>query len=306
MSKIVIICGPTATGKTDLAIKLAQNFNAEIVSADSMLVYKYMNIGTAKPSKKIQEKVKHFCMDLVFPDEDFTAKDFQENADKAINEIEGKGKNTIVVGGTGFYIRALVNGLFEIKGEEEKLKEIREKLQKQAENGDIFKKLEEIDPEIAKKLSPNDIYRITRALEVYYLTGKKMSELQEKHNFSEKRYDALKISLFDDRQKIYEKINARVHQMLEQGLLDEIKFLLEKGYKKDLKPLQTFGYRFFIDYLEGKTKLEDAAEMTKMETRRFCKRQFTWFRSEPEINWFNPEKDYDNIINKIKDFYEKG
>jgi tRNA dimethylallyltransferase len=285
--KLIIILGPTAVGKTELSMELALKYNAEIISSDAMMVYKLLDIGTNKPTKEIRDKIKHYLLDVVYPNEDFTAKDFQKESDKAIVEIKEKSKNIILVGGSGFYIKALVNGLFEIKDNENLLK-IRNELLSQLKEKNIeylYSKLKEIDPDKAKELHANDWYRITRALEVYYLTGNKISSAQKKHNFSEKRFLTLKIGLRNAREKIYSNIDKRVHDMLDRGLLDEIKHVLSLGYDKNLKPFKSLGYKYFINYLSNNLSLDEAINLTKRDTRHFAKRQFTYFNADNEVNW---------------------
>ncbi len=297
--KIIILTGPTATGKSDLSLKIADEFNCEIVNSDSMQVYKYFDIGTAKPSKEIIQKYPHHLLSYVEPDDNsYSAMKFVEDADNKIEEITKKGKIPLIVGGTGLYIKCLLFGIFE---EENEKINFREKLKNIAENYGydyISTKLKLIDFKAWEKINKNDLYRIVRALDYYYRTGKLISAEREKHKFSQKRYDYIKIAIKFDREKLYEKINKRVDKMIEMGLIEETEDLIKKGYSNS-RPMQGIGYREIKQYLEGKLRKKQAIELIKQNTRKYAKRQITWFKKESDINWIN---NFENAKEKIEKF----
>lgn len=293
-NKIVVIAGATATGKTDLAIQLAKKIDGEIVSADSMMVYKYMDIGTAKPTQQEQEGIRHYVIDVVEPSYNFSVKDFLKEADRSILEIQEKGKIPIVAGGTWLYIQALLYGLSEApKGNSE----IREALYKE-DNEKLYKKLEEVDKEYAQKIHQNDKRRIVRALEVFYETGKPFSSFQKEHSFKEKRYDFIGFILQRDREQIMKRIEERVEKMFQKGLIEEVKNLMEMGYENSLTAKQAIGYKEVIPYLKGKINLEEAKESIIKNTKIFAKRQIRTFRNKLEFDHITLS-DYTN--NKILD-----
>lgn len=299
--KIVIIAGPTASGKTGLAIELARAFNAEIISADSMQVYKFMDIGTAKPSFEERSLVRHHLIDVVCPDEEFTAARFRDAASLKIDEISAGGKNIIIAGGTGLYIKALTEGIFE--GPQADW-EFRKSLVETAElsgRSALYERLKKVDPAAAANIHPNNLHRVVRALEVFELSQKPMSEFQKEHAFSERPYDALKIGLKKERDALYGDIDARVDQMIASGLLEETKRLLDMGFHSDLKPMCGLGYKEMCGYLCGEYPFDEAVLLIKRNTRRYAKRQITWFKKDPGIRWFHPaEKDC--IIRQLKEF----
>lgn len=279
--KTKIIIGPTAIGKTKYAIELASKLDAEIISADSMQVYRHMNIGTAKPTKKELSKVKHHFISIINPDELWSLISFTR---KACTLLKNKRKSYVVVGGTGLYIRALI---YNFQTPELTISpEIRKKLrQKLKDNGldSLYQTLAQIDSLAAKRISSNDEYRIIRALEVYEQTGESFSKLQKQDYSFAKNFEIT--CLNTDRNIVYERINQRVDVMLQQGLIDEVQFLLKKGYSKKLNSLKALGYKEVIAYLDGELSLEESIELIKKRTRNFAKRQLTWYRSFPDINW---------------------
>lgn len=288
--KIIVICGPTGIGKTGFAIKLAKKFYGEIVGADSMQVYKKMNIGTATPDADEQKMAVHHLIDVAEPDEDFDAGRYIKLADKAILDIYQKNKLPIVAGGTGLYIRALLYGLFRSRKPDI---DIMLKLNKELEefgNNFLYEKLEKIDPALAEKLHPNDSFRVINALEVYESTGTIKSEQLKKHEFKENRYSCLKIGLYMEREKLYDRINKRVDIMMDQGFVNEVKELLNMGYSKDLKPMQSIGYKHICDYFNNVTDYDETFRLLKRDTRRFAKRQFTWFNKEKDIIWLKHDE----------------
>ncbi len=288
--KLIVICGPTGIGKTGFAIKLANLFDGEIVGADSMQVYKKMNIGTATPDAEEQAMAVHHLINVVEPDEDFDAGKYIKSADKAISDIVSRNKLPIVAGGTGLYIRALLYGLF--KSREADLDIVLKLTQELDELGSdsLYEKLKKIDPAIAEKLHPNDSFRVINALEVYESTGKIKSEQLKEHEFKDERYSSVKIGLYMDREKLYDRINRRVDIMLDQGFLNEVKELYDMGYTKDLKPMHSIGYKHICDFLDNVTDFEETLRLLKRDTRRFAKRQFTWFRKEKDIIWLKPDE----------------
>ena len=291
---IIVITGATATGKTDLGIQLAEELNTEIISADAMMVYKYMDIGTAKPSLEEREKVKHHLIDIIEPSENFSAKDFVELADKVIKELFSKGKIPIVVGGTWLYIQALLYGLSEAPVGNW---ELRDKLYKQ-NNKELYERLKEIDPEYASKIHINDKRRLVRALEVYQLSGKPFSYFHNKHNFSRAKYNFIGIVLERDRKDLMDRIEKRVDKMFQLGLKEEVEKLIEMGYKNFLTSSQAIGYKEFIPYFEGNRTLEEVKKEIIKNTKIFAKRQLRTFKSKFKNrkgwSFFNISKD-DNI-----------
>ena len=301
--KIIVICGPTGIGKTGFAIKIANRFSGEIIGADSMQVYKKMDIGTASPDIEEQKMAKHHLIDVVEPDEDFDAGKYIKFADKAIVDICKKKKLPIVAGGTGLYIRALLYGLFQSRKADA---DIMLKLNKELDefgSDFLYEKLKKTDPAIAEKFHPNDSFRVINALEVYESTGIIKSEQLKKHDFKDERYSSLKIGLYMDREKLYGRINQRVDIMMDQGFLNEVKELLNMGYKKELKPMQSIGYKHICDYFSNVTDYDETLRLLKRDTRRFAKRQFTWFRKEKDLIWLKPdeiEKASQLIVNFLK------
>lgn len=285
--KIIVIVGPTASGKSKVALELAERFNGEIISADSMQVYRYMDIGTAKPSREDQERIRHHLIDIRDPDGGFDAAQFRDEASKAIREIVDKGNLPILAGGTGLYIKALTEGIFDAPGAD---KEIREKLRKEAEEADLsslYEKLRDVDPDAAEKIGPANTHRIIRALEIYYMTGHPISHYHKEHAFPERPYCSLKIGVYAERETLYKNIDYRVDSMIRAGLVDEVKRILEMGYGPDLKVMQAIGYSHICRYISGEYNLEDSINMIKRDTRHYAKRQMTWFRRDNEITWFD-------------------
>ncbi len=300
-SSLIVIAGPTCVGKTSAAISLAEPLAAEIISADAMQVYRYMDIGTAKPTKEERARVPHHLIDVVDPDEPFSTARFKTMAEAVISDFHGKGLPAFVAGGTGLYIKALTRGLFEAREQEAG---VRERLRAEAETlglGALYERLERVDPEGAERIHPNDTYRVIRALEIFELTGKPLSEHHRDHGFSDNPYRVLKIGLFLDRQILYDRIDKRVDQMLESGLAEEVKWLLDHGYGPELKSMGSIGYRHMTDYLQGATQRDESIELLKRDTRRYAKRQFTWFRADPEIHWVQPGE-IDSMRRRIDEF----
>ena len=296
---VYVIGGPTASGKSKLAVELAKKVNGEIISADSMQIYKEMNIGTAKVNKEEMQGVQHYLVDFVSPDERYSVSNFKKDAEKAIEEILAKGKTPIVVGGTGLYIDSLIYGI-EFQNEEVDL-EYREKLNKIAdEKGleSLYKKAQEIDPEAMKKISINDRKRIIRVLEIYHKTGKTKTEQELQSRKNEVKYEYKVFAITMDREKLYERIEKRIDFMIEQGLIEEVKQILEK-YHTFPTAMQGLGYKEVVEYLEGSCTKEEMIEKIKKETRHYAKRQLTWFRKNKETIWLDGEKSTDENVSII-------
>lgn len=300
MNKIplIILTGPTAVGKTDLSIKLAKSLDAEIISADSMQIYKYMDIGSAKVTEEEMDGVVHYMIDEVTPDVPFSVSEFQSRSEKYIDEIHAKGKNIIVTGGTGLYLNSLIYDMDFAKSNANS--EIREKLEQELkENGIDYmhEKLKSLDEEAANRIHKNNTKRVIRAIEVC-LSGQKMSDFSKDLNYNEK-YKPIIIILNRDREVLYDRINRRVDIMLENGLLDEVKSLLKMGYKKDMISMQGIGYKELIKYLDGEYTYEEAVEIIKRDSRRYAKRQITWFKRYQDAKWFDLDKYQD--VEKLKE-----
>lgn len=304
---LIVIAGPTASGKTDTAVLLAKKINGEIISADSMQVYKYMDIGTAKPAKEEMQGIKHYLIDELYPDEQFNVMVFQKKAKQYMEEIYEKGKIPIIVGGTGFYINALINDIHFVptNDDESYRKELYEMAKKQGANV-LHQKLQELDPVSANTIHENNIKRVTRAIEFYHLTGKKFSEYNEEEKKKQSPYNTAFFIFNMEREKLYKRINLRVDKMIEQGLVQEVKNLLEKGYIFDLVSMQGLGYKEMIPYIRGEITIQQAIEQLKQSTRHFAKRQLTWFRRQNDGIWLdltNCSKEC--IINDIYDYLAK-
>ncbi|MCK9418412.1 MAG: tRNA (adenosine(37)-N6)-dimethylallyltransferase MiaA [Nitrospirae bacterium] len=299
---ILIIAGPTAVGKTDASIQLARELGAEIVSADSMQIYRGMDIGTAKPTLEQRKLVYHHMIDIAAPDQPYSVGDYLRDARTAIDGILASGGTPIVVGGTGLYIRALTRGLFH--GPPADL-ELRERLflrEGEGEPGILYSDLVRVDPEAAVKIHPNDLRRTVRALEVYYLRDRKLSDFQREHSFLDRPYRYRLMFLVRSRSELYARIEQRVDQMIAAGLEAEVRALMEQGYLPGLSSMQGLGYKHFLDHFLGKTSREEAVMLLKRDTRRFAKRQFTWFRREPESIWVDVTglTDAGEILERIK------
>ncbi|MCX7857726.1 MAG: tRNA (adenosine(37)-N6)-dimethylallyltransferase MiaA [Deltaproteobacteria bacterium] len=300
--KIVVIGGPTCSGKSDLALYLAEKFDGEIVNADSMQVYRYFDIGTAKPEEEVRLRIPHHVLDVVNPNEEFDAKRFLELADEAISLIIQRGKLPIVVGGTGLYIRALIYGLFEAKKDEMLRRKLQEEFNKDPKS--LFERLRKIDEEYAKKISPNDGIRIVRALEIYETTGKNMSQWERIHGFKYPRYNALFLGLKRERKDLYSRIDKRVENMIKNGWIDEVRNILLRGFSKDIKPLKGIGYSEILRYLCGELTYPDMIRIIKKKTRNYAKRQIIWFSKEKNINWFVFPEEKERIVTFVKNFLE--
>lgn len=287
-AKIVVIGGPTASGKTAVGIRLAERFGGEIVSADSVQVYRYLDVGSAKPTVEEQSRVRHHMIDIRYPDEEFSAGDYVREARRAVDEILEKGGLPLVVGGTGLYIRLLLGGIVDLPGAAHVLRKKLLEEERTGGEGTLFGRLLDVDPETAGITGPHNIMRIVRALEVFEKTGKRLSEIQMEHAFADRPYRALFVCCAPERPALYERIDKRVDCMIKGGLFDEVRNLYERGYSRELKSLQSLGYRHAGLVLAGEKDRDEAIRLMKRDTRRYAKRQFTWFRSEPDVKWFDP------------------
>ncbi len=296
---LVILVGPTAVGKTELSLKLAERVQGEIISADSIQVYRKMNIGTAKVSLQEQKRVKHHLIDIINPDEEFSVAQYQEMVDEIIPRIVTRDKLPLLVGGTGLYIKAVVDGfLFPEMENDYQLREELQELARMKGNHYLHQQLKKIDPGLASNLHPNDLRRIIRGLEVYQKTGKTVSYFKKKQVERPERYRTLKLGLTRDREELYNRIDKRVEEMINKGLVEEVQDLLEQGYQFSSTALQGLGYKEIINFLRGDYDLEKAVYLLKRNTRHFAKRQLTWFRRERDIHWFNLSQSNQNDVLK--------
>ena len=284
---LIILAGPTAVGKTSLSIRLAKETGGEIISADSMQVYRHMDIGSAKITKEEMEGVPHYLVNVLEPEEEFNVVRFQQMAKEAAERIWKKGKIPLVVGGTGFYIQALLYDIdfTENDGDESYRRQLERKASDEEGASELYEILKTVDPKAAQKIHPRNIKRIIRALEFYHQTGKKISEHNETQRQKESPYNYAYFVLTDERSRLYERIDRRVDLMMEQGLLDEVRYLKERGVRKDSTAMQGLGYKELYAYLEGEYPLDEAVRIIKRDTRHFAKRQLTWFKRERDVIW---------------------
>jgi tRNA dimethylallyltransferase len=300
--KVVVIAGPTASGKSSLAIDLALHFDGEIVNADSMQVYRGMDVGTAKPSVNERRGIPHHLLDVVDPDEHFDAATYRSLGTPVLRDMASRNKACFVVGGTGLYIKSMLGGLLKCPKADPQLRD--ELHQEWEDRGptQLFERLRALDPESAQKIHPHDRLRIIRALEVYLLTRQPFSSLVQGHRFKEQTFHALKIGLQVNRPQLYERINQRALNMVEGGLVTETEGLLMKGYSPHLKSMNSLGYRHMRGFLEGAYDLDEAIRQLQRDTRRYAKRQLTWFGADPEMVWIKTEK-LEEIVQRIEVFY---
>ena len=304
--RVVIVLGPTGVGKSKLAIEWAEELGGEIIGADSMQVYRYMDIGTAKPTLDEQKKVRHHLIDLVTPDQPFHAALYRTLGRKTIDQLFQNKKPIWVVGGTGLYIKTLTEGLFTSPRIDP---HVRENLRGEAmgKGGDaLYERLKKVDSQTAFRLHSNDLFRIIRALEVFDSTGVPISFYREQHRFGERPYVTFKIGLEMNRDMLYGRIEERVDQMLEKGLLGEVERLMEMGYGRELKPMQSLGYKQMVQFLLKEIGWDEAVRQMKRDTRHYAKRQWTWFKADPEVNWWDESTDRRKMFLEIRSFWERG
>lgn len=291
MTRVLAVVGPTASGKTALAIDLALRLDTEIISADSMQIYRGMEIGTGAPSAEERARVPHHFIGIRDPDEPFSAGEFQRQARLIVESLSARGKPAIVVGGSGLYVRALIDGLFEGPPKDAGLREHLHAEAQQHGVAQLYERLRYFDPDYARTILPNDLRRIVRALEVFELTGTPLSEHHRRHRERIQPLAAVQVALDWPRDALYRRIDARVDRMVSAGFVEEVRRLLERGYGPHLLRLRSLGYREFIAYLNGAQTLEQAVAATKQTTRRFAKRQLTWFRPDKRIHWLPATED---------------
>jgi len=302
--KLIIISGPTCSGKSVLAVELAQLFGGEIINADSMQVYRGMDIGTAKIPTSERKGIPHHLIDIVNPDQKFNAALFRLHALPIIKDLHVKKIPIIVVGGTGLYVKGLLGGLFKCPPSKPELRQnLWEECEKRGPSF-LYQRLSRLDRKAADSIHPMDKVRIIRALEVIHLTGCPFSELTRKHGFSDRRFLTLNLSLNVDRQILYNRIDRRAMSMIDSGLISEVKGLLKVGYSPELKPMQAIGYRHIAGYLKGRWNLDEVTRLIQRDTRRYAKRQLTWLRADPDIIWMNLD-DKPGIINKVMGFMQR-
>lgn len=310
--KCIVIVGPTGVGKTRLSIFLAKRLNSQIISADSMQIYKYMDIGTAKVEPKYQKEIKHHLIDIVEPDENFNVEQFQSLCIEKIEEISSKNKIPIIVGGTGLYINSITHKLeFNNVKSDEKLRYELENIAESQGNQKLHEMLEHIDPESARKIHKNNVRRVIRAIEVYKLTGHKFSEINDKFDHYNDDYDFYIIGLNDDRHILYERINQRVDDMIDEGFMAECKYIYEMT-DENSQSIQAIGYREAFMYLNNEISFKDMISLMKKNSRKYAKRQLTWFRQDERIHWMNLKdfKNFEDIekicLENVKEwFYDK-
>ena len=300
--KLIVVLGPTASGKTEMALEIARRTGACIVSADSVQVYRHFDIGSAKPTREQRREIPHFLIDVADPDEDFNAGTYMRIALDQIRGLVGDGRKIVVVGGTFLYVKALLYGLLE--GVEVD-REFRDSLARERDAkgaASLHKRLEAVDPVSAGRINPNDYVRIERALEVHHTTGERMSDHHRRHGFAEQRFNALKIGLHGERERLRHAIDERVDAMIDRGWVEEVKAIRARGYGPDLKPMKSIGYRRINEFLDGRLDFETAVEKIKTDTKRFSKRQSTWLRADDGIKWFDPAEGKDIVLDACSEF----
>jgi tRNA dimethylallyltransferase len=303
MNKIIVIVGPTSVGKTKMGVELAKRLNGEVISGDSMQIYKTMDIGTAKVTQEEMDGVVHHLIDVKNPDEPYSVKDFQDEVRKAIKDIQSRNKTVIIVGGTGLYIKA---ALYDYEFSETEIDhDVFKEKYKDFSNEQLYEYLKSFDEESAKVLHYNNRQRVLRAIEIYELTGKKKSETLEEQQHT-LLYDAIFIGLTIDRELLYDRINKRVDTMNKNGLENEVQSLYEKGYTRNMQSMKAIGYKEWFDYFEGKISKNEVLELIKKNSRNYAKRQYTWFKNQFDMNWFEVNlNDFDETVNNVYDFIER-
>lgn len=300
---LLILCGPTAAGKTALALELARQFPLEIISADSRQVYRGMDIGTAKATAAEQASVRHHLLDVVDPDQEFSVAQFASLAHAALADILDRQRRPALVGGTGLYIRILTEGLVDAPGADPDLRQELLARERSEGPGSLYRLLQARDPETARRLFPRDVVRIVRALEVAQLTGQPLSALQRRHGFSDRPYRTLKLAVALEREELYRRIDRRVEAMFAAGLLEETRLLLARGYCPDSNALRTIGYRESVACLRGEATVDETIAAIQLATRRYAKRQLTWLRGDKSIIWVDYSRESARILSLIENFY---
>lgn len=297
---LVILAGPTGVGKTGLALELAERLEAEIVGADSMQIYRFMDIGTAKPTLEERSRVAHHLIDIRNPDEEYSAADYARDATRAISDIHARGKLPLLVGGTGLYIQAVVYGIFEGPGRDETYRAHLREFAEEYGNFAIYQKLEAVDPLTSRRLHPNDLVRIIRALEIFHLTGIPISAYQATATTPLAAFSPCFLVLTTGRETLYNRIETRVDAMIAAGLIEEVQGLLQQGYHTELNPMKSLGYKEITAFLQGQTDLPTASTLIKRNSRRYAKRQLTWFRKYQHAVWIErePELPFHQLITR--------
>jgi tRNA dimethylallyltransferase len=284
--RLIVIAGPTGVGKTETALQLAAAAGGEIISADAMQVYRFMDIGTAKPTLRQQSRVRHHLLDVVNPDEPFNASMYIDYAQPVIENLHAGHKPIFVVGGTGLYIKALLGGLFDGPRADETLRASYRRMLAERGHAYLYEELRKKDEQAARRINPRDTVRVMRALEVIEISGRSIVDQHALHAFRQRRYDCLKIGIMMERHDLSDRIGQRTNRMIADGLVDEVSGLLQRGYAETLKPLQSLGYRQIVRHLQGLQDLNTTIEAIKKDTFRYAKRQMTWFRADREMTWF--------------------
>ena len=304
--RVVILLGPTGVGKSKLAIELAEAFGGEVLSADSMQVYRYLDIGTAKPTPEERKRVRHHLIDLVNPDQPFHADLYRILGRKTIDQLHQHHQPIWVVRGTGLYIRTLSQGLFPSPKIDPSVRERLKEESKEKGGAFFFDRLSRVDPKTASQLHPNDLFRILRALEVFDCTGVPISFLREQHRFGERPYVTLKIGLEMDRKALYERIDQRVDQMIQRGFLQEVESLMGMGYGAELKPMRGLGYKQMVQFILNKVDWDEAVRQMKRDTRHYARRQWTWFKADQEVRWYDVSVAREEILREVGSFLKGG
>lgn len=304
---LLVLVGPTASGKTELSVELALQLNGEVVSADSMLIYKGMNIGTAKPTLAERKNIPHHLIDIIEPWEEFSVAQYQPRAEQAIADIHQRNKLPILVGGTGLYVRAIIDNYnFDVPGGDQQLRQHLMQLKYQLGNQWLHRQLAKVDPVAAEKIHHNNVRRVIRALEVYQLTGRRFSDTNQVSYRTNAKYNTAMFGINYPKEVLDQRINKRVDAMLAAGLVDEVKHLIKHGLKRSSTAMQGLGYKEIAAYIDTETSLDDAVELLKRDTRRYAKRQFSWFKRDPRIHWIDghkcsPSIFKDKIINSLQE-----
>jgi len=299
---VVVICGPTASGKTGLCLSLAERFNLEVVSADSRQVFRHMDIGTAKPTPQECATVRHHLVDIADPDEEFTVAHYVELGRKAVRDILDRDLLPVIAGGTGLYIQGLTSGLADVPGPDPEFRQRMHRLADSHEDDWLHRQLQSVDPELAARTEPANKVRIIRALEVYNAAGTPLSEIQRRHAFADRPWRLLKFGLSLERQELDRRIDLRTEAMFAAGLVEEVRSLLGSGLPRDCRVLKTIGYREVVRHLQGDLSLDETIELVKRNTRRYARRQMTWFRRDAEINWVDPDREFAKMTELIAQF----